>query len=111
MALGRHPMVDPSRQQMQPRADIPRSAFDVRDFHKTTFGHGNLVPVYLQEVLPGDSIRVKMSALVRLATPIVPVMDNLQLESWFFFVPYRICGTTGSSSSRVPRVPRIRRRI
>lgn len=90
MALGRHPMVDPSRQQMQPRADIPRSAFDVRDFHKTTFGNGNLIPVYLQEVLPGDSVRVKMSALVRLATPIVPVMDNLALESWFFFVPYRI---------------------
>lgn len=90
MALGNHPMVDPSRQSMQPRADIPRSAFDVRDFHKTTFGQGALTPVYLQEVLPGDSIRVKMSALVRLAPALVPVMDNLDLHSWFFFVPYRL---------------------
>lgn len=90
MALGRHPMVDPSRQMMQPRSDVSRSAFSVRDFHKTTFGIGTLVPFFWDEVLPGDSLRTHMSALVRLANPIVPVMDNLYFQTFFFFVPFRL---------------------
>lgn len=116
MALGRHPMVDPSRNMMQPRPDVPRSAFDTRDFHKTTFGHGAMVPIFVHEVLPGDSLRVKMSALVRLATPIVPVMDNLRLHSWFFFVPYRLCwqhweqfiaGPTGPADTTGYLIPKV----
>lgn len=90
MALGRHPMVDPSRQLMQPRTHVPRSAFSVRDFHKTTIGMGQLTPVFLQEVLPGDSFKVHLSALIRLAAPIVPVMDNLYAQTFFFFVPNRL---------------------
>lgn len=83
-------MVDASRFAMVPRNDVPRSAFDMQHTHKTTFDAGRLVPVYVEEVLPGDSFRVKMTALCRLATPIVPIMDNLTLDSFFFFVPNRL---------------------
>lgn len=117
MALGGHPMVDPSRQMMQPRADVPRSALSTKDFFKFTFGQGTLVPVFLQEILPGDSWSVKMSALVRLATPIVPVMDNIDLQSFFFFVPMRLlwdhwekfiagpAGPTDTTTYLVPQIP------
>ena len=87
---GRLPHVDAARFGMVPRNDVPRSAFDIRHTHKTTFAQGALVPVYVDEVLPGDSMRVRMSAFARLATPIVPFMDNLVLESFFFFVPNRL---------------------
>jgi len=82
--------VSPSRFAMVPRVDVPRSAFDLSFAYKTTFDAGWLVPVYLEEVLPGDSIRCRMTALCRLSTPLVPIMDNLILESHFFFVPYRL---------------------
>lgn len=87
---GRVPSVDATRFAMVPRSDVPRSAFDVRHGHKTTFNAGALVPVFVDEVLPGDSIRVNMTAFCRLSTPLVPMMDNLELETWFFFVPNRI---------------------
>nr|QJB20511.1 MAG: major capsid protein [Microvirus sp.] len=78
---------------MVPRADIARSTFR-RDFtHKTTFDAGYLIPVFVDEVLPGDSFSVDMTAFARLATPIFPVMDNLHLESFFFFVPNRLVWT------------------
>lgn len=82
--------VDAARFSMIPRNDVPRSAFDVSHTHKTTFNAGLLIPVYVDEVLPGDSFRLNMTAFARLATPIVPVMDNLILESWFFFVANRL---------------------
>lgn len=82
--------VQASRFAMQPRADVPRSSFDVGHGHKTTFNGGFLVPVFVDEVLPGDSLRLKMTGFGRLSTPIVPVMDNLYLESFFFFVPNRL---------------------
>lgn len=82
--------VDSARFAMVPRMDIPRSAFDVMHSHKTTFNAGYLVPVYVDEVLPGDSIRLKMTAFTRLSTPLVPIMDNLEFESFFFFVPNRL---------------------
>ena len=75
---------------MVPRAEIPRSAFRIEHAYKTTFDGGLLIPVYVDEVLPGDSFRVRMTAFTRLATPIVPVMDNLHLDSFFFFVPNRL---------------------
>lgn len=90
MANGRMRSVSASRFAMVPRNDIPRSAFDVSHIHKTTFRAGFLVPIYVDEVLPGDSLRLNMTAFARLATPIVPVMDNLTLESFFFFVPNRL---------------------
>lgn len=82
--------VDANRFSMVPGGNIPRSAFDTQHTHKTTFDAGWLVPIYVDEVLPGDSMRVHMTGFARLATPITPVMDNLVLESFFFFVPNRL---------------------
>lgn len=75
---------------MVPRADIPRATFKMDKAYKTTFDAGYLIPIYCEEILPGDSFQVKMTAFARLATPIFPVMDNLHLESFFFFVPNRL---------------------
>jgi hypothetical protein len=75
---------------MVPKADIPRSSFNTQYAHKTTFDAGFLVPIYCDEVLPGDTHNVKMTAFARLATPLFPVMDNLHLDSFFFFVPNRL---------------------
>lgn len=75
---------------MIPRADIPRAAFDRQFTHKTTFDAGYLIPVYVDEVLPGDTFNLRMTAFARLATPIFPVMDNMYLDSFFFFVPNRL---------------------
>jgi len=75
---------------MVPRADIPRSKFDVQSAHKTTLDSGYLVPVYVNEVLPGDTFNFKMTAFARMATPLYPIMDNLKLDSFFFFVPNRL---------------------
>jgi len=78
---------------MVPRADIPRSSFKIETAHKTTFDAGYLVPVYVEEILPGDTYKLKMTAFCRMATPLFPVMDNLYLDSFFFFVPARILWT------------------
>ena len=78
---------------MVPKADIPRSAFNRQSTHKTTFDAGYLVPVFVDEVLPGDTFKLKMTAFARLATPLYPVMDNLHLDSFFFFVPCRLLWT------------------
>jgi len=75
---------------MIPKADIPRSSFDCQSTHKTTFDAGYLVPVYVDEMLPGDTFRLNMTAFARLATPLYPVMDNMHLDSFFFFVPNRL---------------------
>ncbi len=75
---------------MIPRADIPRSKFDSQKSYKTTFDSGFLVPVYVDEVLPGDTINLQMTAFARLATPLFPIMDNMHLDSFFFFVPNRL---------------------
>lgn len=84
------PKVDVHQFSMVPRADIPRSTFKMQSQHKTTINASYLYPVYLQEVLPGDSFNVSMSAFVRLATPLYPIMDNMELEVFFFFVPNRL---------------------
>jgi len=73
-----------------PRADIPRSKLPRSHGNKFTFDAGYLVPVFVDEVLPGDTFNLKMSAFARLATPLKPFMDNMFLESFFFFVPYRL---------------------
>jgi len=78
---------------MVPSADIPRSSFAIQKTHKTTFDSGRLVPIWVDEVLPGDSMSMHMTAICRMATPIYPVMDNLYLESFFFFVPSRLLWT------------------
>lgn len=73
-----------------PSANIPRSQFNRSHGHKTTFNEGLLVPVFVDEALPGDTFSCKMTAFARMATPIFPIMDNLYLESFFFAVPYRL---------------------
>lgn len=73
-----------------PSTQIPRSVFDRSHGYKTTFDSGYLVPFYVDEVLPGDSFKLKATLFARLATPIVPFMDNLYLETFFFFVPNRL---------------------
>lgn len=75
---------------MIPRAEIPRSSFSRQFTHKTTFDAGYLIPVYVDEVLPGDTFNLKMTAFARLATPLYPIMDNMHLDSFFFFVPNRL---------------------
>ena len=73
-----------------PKAEIPRSVFDRSFTTKTAFDSGYLIPVFFDEVLPGDTFDVNASFFTRLATPVVPIMDNLWLDSFFFFVPYRL---------------------
>lgn len=73
-----------------PRAEIPRSKFNRSSGYKTTFDSGYLVPFFVDEVLPGDTMRLKSTIFARLATPIVPIMDNLFMETFYFFVPTRL---------------------
>lgn len=73
-----------------PRANIQRSVFDRSSGYKTTFDAGYLVPFFVDEVLPGDTFELKTSLFARLATPAVPFMDNVFLETQFFFVPNRL---------------------
>lgn len=82
---------NPARQFVElPKVSIPRSVLK-RDFdHKTTFKTGKLIPIFIDEVLPGDTFNVTASLLARLSTPIVPFMDNLYLRTFFFFVPNRL---------------------
>ena len=78
---------------MIPSAEIPRSKFAMQKTLKTTFDAGYLVPVYVDEMLPGDTFNLNMTAFARLATPLYPIMDNLHLDSFFFFVPNRLVWT------------------
>lgn len=72
-----------------PMAEIPRSTFDRTHGHKTTFDAGYLIPILVDEALPGDIFTVDMTLLARMATPIFPIMDNMQLDTHFFAVSYR----------------------
>ncbi len=73
-----------------PHAEIRRSRFK-RDFSLlTTLNEGDLVPIYVDEVLPGDTFKIDVNGLVRMATPLYPVMDNCNMDIFFFFVPCRL---------------------
>lgn len=73
-----------------PNVTIGRSKFNRSHVLKTTFDEGKLIPIFVDEVLPGDSFKLKVTTFTRMATPIFPVMDNLYLETFFFFVPCRL---------------------
>lgn len=75
---------------MVPKAEIPRSQFNREFTHKTTFDAGLLIPIYVDEVLPGDTFNLSATMFARMSTPIFPVMDNMYLDSFFFFVPNRL---------------------
>lgn len=73
-----------------PHAEIRRARFK-RDFSLlTTMNEGDLVPIYCDEVLPADTFKINLNSLVRMATPLYPVMDNSYMDFYFFFVPARL---------------------
>lgn len=83
------------RSVMQHRFEVPtintrRSVFDRSHGYKTTFDAGYLVPVFVDEALPGDTINLTPTFFARLITPIVPIMDNLRLTFHCWAVPYRL---------------------
>jgi len=73
-----------------PTANIQRSTFNRNHGYKTTMDSGVLVPIFVDEALPGDTFSVRLSSLARLATPIVPFMDNIFIDFHFFAVPNRL---------------------
>lgn len=73
-----------------PKADIQRSSFDRSHGVKTTFDAGKLIPILVDEALPGDTFKLNMTAFARLATPINPIMDNMYMDTHFFAVPMRL---------------------
>ncbi|QKI28918.1 VP1 [Kummerowia striata gokushovirus] len=75
---------------MVPRSDIPRSTYMLQQARKTTFNGGAVIPIYCEEILPGDHFNGHTTLMARLATPITPVLDNAELETFFFFVPNRL---------------------
>lgn len=75
-----------------PTTDIKRSKFTRPFTHKTTFNMGKLIPFYVDsDVLPGDTHKMETSMVIRLLDPAVPIMDNLYLDTYYFFVPSRLC--------------------
>lgn len=73
-----------------PRMERPRSKFDRGHQLLTTINEGELVPIYMDEVLPGDTARIQLNGLIRMSTPIYPIMDNCYMDTYFFFVPARL---------------------
>ena len=73
-----------------PAMYMKRTKFDRSHVYKTTFDSGKLIPVFVDEVLPGDTTRMSVNYFARLATPIKPVMDNIYFDWFFFFVPNRL---------------------
>lgn len=74
-----------------PSADINRSTFDRSHGHKTTFSVNHLYPIFVDEVLPGDTFDMKATVFARTATPLKPTMDNLYLTQHWWFTPNRLC--------------------
>lgn len=85
-----------SRRNMQhlfsqvPKTEIPRSRFNRSHGLKTTFDEGYLVPILVDEILPGDTVNLGATLFTRMATLMSPIMDNLYIDTFFFFVPERL---------------------
>lgn len=88
--MKRRPSVMKHKFSEVPKAEIPRSTFDRSHGHKTTFDASYLIPVFVDEGLPGDTFKVRMTGFARLATPIFPIMDNMMMDVHFFAVPMRL---------------------
>lgn len=74
-----------------PQINTKRSKFEMSHSHKSTFNAGDVVPVYVDaDILPGDTVQMDMAELIRMATPIYPIMDNLYADFYWFFVPHRL---------------------
>lgn len=79
-----------SRFDIAPSTNHSRTMFPLNFNNKLTFNAGDLVPIYVSEVLPGDTFNLKNNFVVRMSTPIHPVMDNLYIDTYFFYVPNRL---------------------
>lgn len=79
-----------AKRSQVPPVSMPRSVFDLSRGHKTSLDSGLIVPLWVEEVLPGDTFRVKATVLMRLATLLYPLMDNLYVDMHFFFCPWRL---------------------
>ena len=75
---------------MVPKSDVPRSTFSTTHTVKSTFDFDYLVPIHVDEVLPGDVHKGDVTIFARIANLLFPLMDNLEVETFFFFVPSRI---------------------
>ena len=74
-----------------PNVSIKRSSFKRPNRHLTSFNTGDLIPIYVDaDIMPGDTVKMEMGEIVRMTTPIFPVMDNAYLDVYFFFVPHRL---------------------
>jgi len=73
-----------------PAVSIPRSSFNRSHTHTTTFDGGWLIPIAVEEMLPAETLKVKTASFVRMITPVVPVMDTMYLDTFWFFVPSRL---------------------
>lgn len=74
-----------------PQIDLRRSKFEMSHSNKTTFNVGDVVPVMVDaDILPGDTVQMDMAEVIRMATPIYPIMDNLYADIYWFFVPHRL---------------------
>ena len=78
---------------VMPSVSISRSRFARKSQHKTSFNMGQLIPIYCDEVLPGDTRSFDMASLVRMSNPIAPIMDNIYIDYYAFFVPNRLVWT------------------
>jgi len=72
---------------------VPRSSFQRNHGHKTAIDADYLYPVFVDEVIPGDTYKMRANMFARMATPIYPILDNLFLDTFFFYVPYRLVWT------------------
>ena len=93
--------------------DMSRSRFKRPFRHLTTFDAGKLIPIYWDEILPGDTVTMDVGSLVRMSTPLFPVMDNAYLDIHAYFVPNRLIwsdwetfmGANKTTYWTVPTVP------
>lgn len=82
-----------------PSIDLRRSKFEESYSHKTTFNVGQIIPIHVDsDILPGDTVQLDLASLIRMATPISPVMDNLYADIYFFLYLIDLYGNTGNSS-------------
>ena len=75
---------------MAPQAEIERSTFDRSSALKTAFNSGKLIPIFVDEVLPGDTFSLHSTGFVRLSPTVTPPIDNLYIDIHYFFVPNRL---------------------
>lgn len=76
---------------MLPQVDVKRSKLRRPHTHKTAFNTGDLIPIYVDsDILPGDTVEMDMGSIIRMSTPIAPVMDNAICDIYWFFVPHRL---------------------